>query len=61
MGMWRELRAMDPYCLPGTTSIPERSKSSLEGGSLPTRSGRQTLSMLTISDTPVTESFARPV
>ena len=47
--------------LPRTTAIPEKSSSSFESGSLPTRTVRKSLSTLTICDTFVTESFGRPV
>jgi hypothetical protein len=47
--------------LPRTVSIPERTNSSLERGSLLTRTVRKSLSKLTIWDTLATDSFGRPL
>lgn len=49
------------FYLPSTRSIPEKSNSNLDRGSLPTRSVSSDLSRETIRDTLATESFGSPV
>src|SRR5271157_3270978 len=47
--------------LPRTVSIPASTNSRREGGSLPTRSVRRSLSTLTIRETLATKGLGRPV
>ena len=53
--------ALQLLYLPRTTSIPEKTSSSLARGSLPTRSVRRSLSRVTIWETLATESLESPV